>query len=271
MDKYIFISPQNNIDIEICQCGIEECENAHFFGPAIRNHYLIHYIVSGKGIFVKNDVTHSLSAGQGFLITPFELTYYEADREEPWTYIWVGFSGRKADILLNDAGINKETPVFSNPNIEKCMYAMVNSNDPPENTGYHEMIILGELYKMFAILISENKRNELDEIKGNESVLKAMEFIRNNISNNLSVEQIAGDLGYNRNYFSQLFKKHHGTSIMQYIINCRMERACNLLKNDSLRISDVARSVGYSDQLFFSRQFKKVLGKGPQKYREEFI
>ena len=60
-------------------CGKEECQPGHYFGPAVRPHYLIHVILQGKGIFQRNGVTYTLKRGDAFLIPPMESTYYQAD------------------------------------------------------------------------------------------------------------------------------------------------------------------------------------------------
>ena len=58
-------------------CGREQCSPGHSFGPAVRPHYLIHIVLSGRGIFRQKNYTHQLTAGDAFLITPMESTYYE--------------------------------------------------------------------------------------------------------------------------------------------------------------------------------------------------
>ena len=267
MDRTIYITPQGNLDIEICQCGSEACESKHFFGPAIRNHYLVHYILEGQGIYKKGDKTYHLKEGQGFLISPFELTYYEADSENPWKYIWVGFEGKKAEELLAHSGLTSSTPVFENSNICPNMINMILA----EKEANVEMNILGELYKMFALLIKPETQTYFSDIhpdlKNASAVQRAIDYIQNNIGKDISITQIANDLGYNRSYFSQLFKRETGSTIMRYVINYRMDMACKLLSEAGLRVSDVSRSIGYKDPLFFSRQFKKEMGMSPEVYR----
>lgn len=85
--KYLESNINENIDLYLAYCGIEYCYPSHSFGPAIREQYLLHYILDGKGIFKVNNKTYNLTKGQGFLINPNELTYYEADKYEPWKYI----------------------------------------------------------------------------------------------------------------------------------------------------------------------------------------
>nr|WP_300346814.1 AraC family ligand binding domain-containing protein [uncultured Oscillibacter sp.] len=56
---------------------------------------MVHYILSGKGVYQCRGKTFRLGEGEAFLICPGELIYYEADREEPWIYTWIGMQGIK--------------------------------------------------------------------------------------------------------------------------------------------------------------------------------
>ena len=80
----------------LCYCGYAKCESLHSFGPAVRPNYLIHLILDGHGRFQTGDATYELAAGQGFLIEPEVQTFYQADKNDPWTYLWVGFGGSRA-------------------------------------------------------------------------------------------------------------------------------------------------------------------------------
>ena len=82
-----------NTSLEIYFCGREQCAAGHSFGPAVRPHYLIHFILSGKGRYHVNGDAYHLQAGDAFLIYPGETTVYEADEKNPWEYAWIGFGG----------------------------------------------------------------------------------------------------------------------------------------------------------------------------------
>ena len=65
-------------------CGCSRTESLHSFGPASKPHYLIHYVLDGRGVFRFHDKEYRLEAGYGFLIQPNELAFYQADEKEPW-------------------------------------------------------------------------------------------------------------------------------------------------------------------------------------------
>ena len=60
-------------------CGCSKTEPLHSFGPALKPHYMIHYILSGKGVFRTGGREYPLEAGSGFLIVPGHLAFYQAD------------------------------------------------------------------------------------------------------------------------------------------------------------------------------------------------
>ena len=87
-------------DLYLCFCGIHDCEPSHSFGPAIRPNYLLHFVIKGKGNYYLNDNCYEVKENECFLIRPNELTFYQADKDDPWTYVWVGFDGEMAQKYL---------------------------------------------------------------------------------------------------------------------------------------------------------------------------
>src|SRR5574344_1557383 len=100
-------------------CGCSKTEPLHSFGPAAKPHYLIHFVLIGKGIFRFGDKEYHLEADYGFLIEPEELAFYQADEKDPWTYVWVGFAGSEAKSDLSAMGLDSRHPVFKSEHSEQ--------------------------------------------------------------------------------------------------------------------------------------------------------
>lgn len=83
-------------DFHLCFCGFAECKPLHSYGPAARPNYILHYVMKGKGIYQVGETKYQLKEGQVFLIEPESLTFYQADKTDPWSYLWVGFGGTEA-------------------------------------------------------------------------------------------------------------------------------------------------------------------------------
>ncbi len=274
MDKRIAINGDlhfNHTDLYIYQCGSECCPNGHFHGPAVRDHYLIHYIHSGKGIFQIGDTIHHLEAGNGFLICPDIVTFYQADAKEPWHYSWVGFHGLKAETYLAEAGLTEKNPIFKYTEddfIENCFYEMAEAYYLKHGGDVKR---LAYLYLFLYKLIQKNAKDlyySTKESRNDAYVNEALQFIEMNYSRKFTIDMLANFVGLNRSYLNSIFKEELGKNLQQYLIEFRILKACELLESDSLSIGDVSRSVGYSDQLLFSKVFKRIRGISPSEYKK---
>ncbi|MGI6623512.1 MAG: AraC family transcriptional regulator [Acetivibrionales bacterium] len=269
LEKY-YISKKDNTDLNVYRCGFEKCTPGYFWGPGVRDHYIIHIVSSGRGSYSVNGETYSLEAGQGFLICPGQIVYYKADSVSPWTYSWVGFHGIKAEQVLKKAGLTTDDPIFNSIESDNLIPSL---NDLIKEAGSvhgSDLMLTGMLYRFLSCLVDrfENKIQASDRTTDKARyVSKAVEYIEKNFSGAISVNSIADYLKINRSYLSTLFSKYLGVTPREFIIKYRMDKACELLKNPLLSVGDVARSVGYEDSFQFSKTFKKVKGMPPSRYR----
>jgi len=261
----------NATDLDMYQCGAEACKPGHSYGPAVRDHFLIHYIFSGKGIFQVGDKIYNLSAGQGFLICPGIVTFYRADMEDPWNYAWVGFNGLKAESYLRKANLTAENPIFTyrkDDYIKNCFKQML---DTRNITKAREVRLLGLLHLFLSQLIEENGQEPVNKAGSNkieQYVKKIVEYIEINYSRKISIKEIANFVNLDRSYMGLIFKKYFNVSPQEYLIHFRINKACSLMKDPNLTIGDISRSVGYDDPLLFSKTFKKIKGVSPSIYRK---
>lgn len=274
MDKRVLINngPHlNHTDLYIYQCGSELCPSGHFHGPAVRDHYLIHYIHSGKGIFQIGDKIWNLKAGNGFLICPDIVTYYQADKDDPWHYSWVGFHGLKAEAYLLEAGLTQKHPIFEYTEddfIGNCFFEMAEAYYLKRGGDIKR---LAYLYLFLYKLTQVNAKDLYYDSRGDRHELyisEALKFMEMNYSGKLTVDMIANFVGLNRSYLNSIFKENLGKTLQQYLMELRILKACELLENENLSIGDVSRSVGYPDQLLFSKVFKRLQGTTPSEYKK---
>ena len=111
-------TPHPQSPLTIYFCDSENCQPRHFYGPAVRPHYLLHVILRGCGIYQHRGITYTLSQGDAFLIPPIEITYYQADETDPWSYAWVGFDGTEVPQLLSHT-VFSDSVIFRNTDPER--------------------------------------------------------------------------------------------------------------------------------------------------------
>ena len=276
MQNWIFsIFPnQNFVDLGLFQFGWERCAPAHSFGPAARNHYLFHYILSGTGTLMADDSkgvtqTYSIKSMQGFMIFPNQITTYVADRQLPWEYVWLEFDGLRVKSLLDTIGLSLDKPVYHarNKNLREDMAnEMLYISRHKDESPFH---LIGHLYLFLDYLL----RSAADEQLEHGSKLRefyiheALTYIEHNFQNEIMIEDIAGVCGLNRTYFGKIFKEALGKTPQEFLLNYRMLKAAELLKLTSLSIGDIGLAVGYANQMHFSRAFKNNYGISPREWR----
>lgn len=281
-DECYFVDYDSYDDLNLYEVGCQKCLPSYSFGPIIRNNYVLHYIISGRGTLFLDEKEFSVSAHQAFITPPFLPAFYKADSDEPWSYIWIHFNGQKAMDLLHQAGITREHPVFiaqntvfspdssgtqdSVPELEKCLLDILYHHE----NEYH---CIGNLYHMFQILINTSSRKpdphetdcQLNYIRN------VINYIRKKYADPIHIQDIADYCGLDRSYLSKLFKNATNYSPQEYLIYVRMNKAKKLLKNEDLSIQNIAYSVGYPDPFAFSKIFKKEVGISPSVYREQYL
>lgn len=262
-----------NFDLDIFQSGYNQCISNASFGPAIRTHYLIHYVISGRGTVLLNKEVYEVSAGQAFIIFPNEVSFYKADENEPWEYTWIGFHGLKADLFFERLNITSTSnPVISfetEPLIFKELRE-INAIFP-----HDEVKLLGLLYLMFYDLLKKHTYSCITKYDASETQVsyadQTIDFINNNYYKKISIDDIASQIGLNKSYLGSLFKSTFNISIKAYILDLQIKKACQLLTETEMSIYEVAQAVGYDDPLQFSKIFKKHINHSPTEYRKHAI
>ncbi len=250
--------------------GHQKCEGSHRWGKGIRQQFILHLIVSGKGTFVTESGTFRLSAGDIFLIRPFSEIEYYADSLEPWEYFWVNFTGTDAASILSLTDFSENSPVISGCGNEiiNTMKAIASnegkaSSDSIELTGLL-YILLSQLVRISSKK-SKLSRKELEHL---HCIKAAEEYIAANYPLPISVEDIAAAAGVSRTTLFRLFRTELNTTPADFLIDFRINQAKKLLSSTDISVTAVARSAGYEDNLYFSRAFRRITGMSPTEFRK---
>lgn len=245
------IEKKQSKDIIPIFSGHEICEKKHKFGPHIRDYYLLHFCLKGKGVLIDKFGRHTIQRGELFIIRPGEITTYVADSNDPWEYSWIALEGMFADIF------NTDSSVYSFP-----LEIGLSIRELSQNRISSPMIFISLIYKLIYHIFDEEKEDSAipEKIK---------QYIDFNYMNNLSVSAISDYFGYERSYLYRIFKNYSGMGIKEYITKTQMEHAQILLKK-GYSVSNTSLAVGYNDQANFSKAYKKYFGEPPKKRSRYF-
>ena len=127
--------------------------------------------------------------------------------------------------------------------------------------------MVGYLYLFLADLMEEtDEQRPHSTNSSSQYVLNAIKYIQFNYSHDISIDDVARSVGVSRSHLYRVFMSNVGKSPINYLTEYRINEACKLLRAGSLSIAEVAISVGFFDQFYFSRVFKRAKGVPPSKY-----
>ena len=184
---------ENFVDLGLYQYGWEQCAPAHSFGPAARNHYIFHYVISGTGTLLADDehgntTEWQVKSGQGFMLFPGQVNTYIADSKLPWEYTWVEFDGLRAREIVTTAGLSPNEPVYHasskelrNQMMEEMLYLSRHSEESPFHLIGHLYLFLD--YFMRSAATVHVKQN--GSIR-NFYIKEALSYIEQNFQNDIS-------------------------------------------------------------------------------------
>lgn len=253
-------------DINILYSGREKCDPLHYAGPCCKGAYLLHVILDGKGIYKCNGKEYSLKKGQMFMILPQDNIFYQADKDDPWEYVWVRFEGNYFEFLLSNTSINQRTFTLSD---EQFKYAsgifstLLDSMDddlaPYLRATGHFYVFLGWFLNQFGkkIYVSEGKM----------SFMKLVNYINMHYTENISMDKLESIAHYSRSHTYKLFMRHLGCSPKEYVNSLRLRKSCELLLETKLSAKEVGEKVGYNSYVGFIKAFKKKYNILPSDYR----
>ena len=254
----VLLTNRHFLDVNPLLAGQYQCLSGYSYGPNIRAYYLLHYVVSGKGVFHSNDKTYHLSQGDIFVVRPGVKIAYSADEQSPWQYRWLGFNCN--DSLLPEC---LKDDVIHAPEVEHIFRSAIRAD---RFSHAKELYICSKLFELFAIL---SQRSTPKEDKTNTYVQVAKNFIESNYNDpRFSISMLAEKLTLNRSYLSTIFKNMMGLSLQQYLQDFRLKESINLLFHSDMKIESIAFACGYSNGFHFSKMFHQKYGISPSQYRK---
>ncbi len=260
INNAIFPSVEN----QICLIDLGEESNAAmtFSPPRPRFHYIIHFIVSGKGHFTSSEVENEpLSAGTAFAVYENDTVYYESERTNPMYYFWIGFTGRDSENILSHIGFSKKAPVaqFNNQTeIADAFHSLFTAWKKGDR-----FLLLSKFYNLVSLLRESNKFPQNNALADEGILSRAINHMNLNLDKNYKINDLVNDLCIDRSYFSKIFKKKYNLSPYQYFTRLKLQKAEYLIKNTTYNITQISDMLGFTDHYMFSKAFKRRFGVSP--------
>lgn len=255
-------------------CGIEK-----FYGtrqsclrPNGRVDYHILYIAEGTCYAYVDGKLHRVPQGNVILYLPEDRQEYYFEAGEASISYYIHFTGRDCHDILSELGIGSERIFHTGKSkeFENIFDKMLLEYTLKKE--FHEYCCASLLLQLLVILARKKRMTEQAiHREQQKQINKVLELIYRNMDKELTVEDMAKECCQSVGYFSHLFREAVGMPPHAYLTEIRMERARELLTHTDRSVADIGTEVGYTDQNYFSRCFKRHTGIAPSAYRKKDI
>lgn len=232
--------------------------------------FLLSYLHSG---FMKVRIANReqmIEAGTVFISKPYERQYYAKSGKEPTGSYWLHFTGYGVTDLLIKAGLWQESIFVTGVNNEiPLLFARIIEEETEKQPSFEHIsaALLQELiYTISRKMAIQEKVKHMDP--GELIMHASFDLLHKNYAQKMTVKELASHAGLSLSRYSSLFKQYTGLSPQQYLIQYRFQKAKDLMSHTHLNIRQIASLVGFDDQLYFSRLFKKYEHLSPIEYRK---
>lgn len=282
-DQYFvhFGHKSNEMPLSVVQAGWHQTKGGYGYGPMIRDHWLLHFVLRGNGIVRVENMEYEARESQVFAIRPHQITYYQASESAPWEYFYIGFEGEWAQQVMEDIGfVREDSIVIQVPNADEVFRLLKNIKEYIKlylETGDGVLGLYGCVYGIFQLLSSGKNDEQIISGHENPNLLQheytrtLISIIETSYSEKINIQELANRLHLNRSYMSELFSQDTGMSIKNYLTEKRMKMATIMLQDPRRSVKSIAASCGFDDSLYFSRAFRKYYGISPQQYRKQLF
>ena len=234
--------------------------------------YQLLYNPEGEGEFQSAHCPPTrLKAGDMFLLFPGEWHTYHPLESRGWKSYWIGFSGRNVDDRVRAGFLSPERPIYHvgySADVE-ALYARAYQT-AVEEAAYAQQMMAGIVNHLIGLMYALERNIQLGKNSAQvDMVNRARLRIREALESELSIQEIAEELGVSYSNFRKLFKEYTGLSPATYQQELRLLRAKELLSTTDLSIKEIAYRLAFDSPDYFSAKFKAKMGCKPSDIRRK--
>lgn len=269
-----FYAPQTKLPFYLEMAGISYCDGTYRIKRQDSAETVLEYVVEGRGYLNVNGENYAATAGDVYILRKKTTHTYWSDTKAPWVKIFFNIRGSLAEKLLDEYQLGGTGKVVLEANgMEEDFREMLeglkdNTVSQTERFDKATVKFLEILQKL------TNKQRVAGIRKGNvmsvESEMNTLiEYITMNPKRIVSNQELADVIFHSKDYVIKRFFANFGVTPYDYQIQQKIFSAKNMLANMNLSVKEIANSLGYDDQHYFSYMFKKRCGMSPTQYRKK--
>lgn len=230
------------------------------------------YCVEGKGWVEIGNVKQNISAGNFFVVPPRTAHTYGSDATSAWTIYWMHIGGSRADAIFASI-VAKFKGHRGIVNYSEQRIALFNEMYSSLERGYSSEHVLYAnmcLSHFLASFYFDEKFAFTGSNTPSDPAAIAIDYMKDNIGKLLTLKDIASRVNLSVSHFAGMFQKRTGFAPIEYFNHMKIQEACQYLQFTEESIKEISSRFGIDDSYYFSRLFKKLMGRSPLHYRQRF-
>jgi AraC-like DNA-binding protein len=230
------------------------------------------YCEDGAGCIMSAGEKYDLTPNSAFIIPANTPHTYKSDHHNPWSIYWIHFLGENTNMFASIIGRIIHVEKTDKRCYKDCfqlfeeMFQNLEMGYSPENLEYVSFCLM----YLLASLKYINQFQEIKNVKESDVIRKSILYMKDNLENKITLEDMAGNINYSLSHFGNLFLAKTSYSPMEYYNQLKIQRACSYLLLSDLKIKEIAFRLNYYDPFHFSKAFKQKMEITPKEYRERY-
>ena len=251
------------VDLRFHMCGTTYPNRNYFISRPHSNICCIEYIVSGSGHVQVNGKSFTARKGDTYCLPMGVPQFYESDKKEPWEKIWINLSGEmtfKLAELYGTAGVYHFPSLDTSDLLQKFQYYA--ERPTTEQTAEKCCALVSQLFLRMSrslCILEQPKRTPVQSM---------LAYIEQHETDVIRLEQLAAACQRSPSQAERLFRKEMGIPPYRYVLNRKIELACQLLRETGMSVRDIAAYLSFDDEFYFSGLFRRKTGFSPTQYRK---
>lgn len=234
--------------------------------------YQLLYLLEGEGFFRSTTCgEQKLKQGDIFLLFPGEWHSYGPLPGSGWKSFWIGFKGKNMDDRVENGFLSPQKPIYHvGYSAEIISLFKTALQTAMEEAAYSQQLMAGIVNHLIGLMYSLERNIQLNRNHAHvEMINRARLEIRENLEEDLSIQQLAEKMGVSYSNFRKLFKDYTDISPALYQQDLRLQRAKELLSTTSMSIKEIAYRLRFESPDYFSSKFRAKTGLKPSDFRRQ--
>ena len=249
--------------IVVHNAGISYCDKSYKIIRPNSSIACFEYVISGMGTIVKDRLLHPKEGDTYFLLEGDNHEYFSSE-DSPWTKIWINVSGPLITSLINTYSLYNQNVFHCNTEkYFKEIHSLLISTESSREIAAKVSIVFHQLIQT----IAANKDNSID-LSSDAVLIK--NYIDKNIYQQINIDALSQLVYKTNEHIIRIFKKAYGVTPYKYYIDNKIRIAKNLLRDTNLSVKEIAFTLNFCDEHYFSNLFKSKTKTSPKEYRYLF-